>query len=133
MGRSQFLTAVVMNPQPGKKDRQDMLHPPAQHDESGIDIAVAACPTWASMPALIQPLVMHRPTHMTALRRLELACGSLSIDDTSLCRFVPHHAEKLCRSAIKNRLVQSRLCRCPIGLILPRGGIVLRLGMFGHV
>jgi len=88
MVRSQFLTAVVMKPQPGKKDGQDMLHPPAQHDQGGIHISVTAGPTRAGMPALIKPLFVDAPTRVTALRRLEVARGSLSIQDTSFYRFV---------------------------------------------
>jgi putative transposase len=133
MVHSQFLTAVVMKPQPGKKDRQDMLHPPVQQNEGRIDIAVAACPTGADMPALIEPLCVNHPTGMTPLRWLELPCGSLSIQAVSFCRFVPQDAEKLCRRTIQNRFVQSRLGHCPVRLILPSGGILLWLRTFGHV
>jgi len=85
------------------------------------------------MPAVVQPFFHDRPTGMTPLRRFELTRGSLSIQDTSFCRFVPQDAEKLRWCAIQNRLVQSRLRRCPVGLILPCGSILLRLGAFRHV
>ena len=122
-----------MTPQPGQQDGQDMFQPPMQQDQGGIDIPVTACSTRAGMPSLIKPFCVDRPTRVTALRRFEVPCGSLSIDDTSFYRFVPQHAEKLCWRTIQNRLVQSCLRGCPIGLILPCGGILLGLRTFRHV
>jgi len=110
-----------------------MLYSPEQQHQGGIDIPVTARPTGASMPTLIQPLGVYRPASMTALRRFKLMRGGLSIHDASFCRFVSQDAEKLRRCAIQNCLVQPRLRCCPIGLILPCGGIRLRRGTFRHV
>src|SRR5262249_50248034 len=48
-----------------------------------MGIAVATGPTRAAMPAFIKSLWVDRPTHVTALRWLELARGNLSIHDTA--------------------------------------------------
>jgi len=72
-----------------------MFDAPTQQHQRRIEIAVTACPTGAGMPAFTQPLRVDLPALMTALRGLECACGCLSIDHSSFCRFIAKHAEEL--------------------------------------
>lgn len=114
MARSQFLTPVVIRPQPGKKDGEHMRNSPGAYHQHGVGISMATRAAGARMPAVLQPFLRTPATLVTGLRRLEGPRRGLNIHRTSFCRFVPEHAEKLCRSTVQNRFIQSRLGRCTI-------------------
>jgi hypothetical protein len=106
----------------GKKNGQDLRHPQAQHDhvcvsthKGGLDIAVATGPTRAGMPAFITSLCVDRPIRVTALRRLKLARGSLSIHDTSFCRIVPHMLRNYAGVPSRIAVFNSASAAAPLG------------------
>ena len=110
-----------------------MFDAPGQQDQRAIDIAPTARPTGTHVPAFSQWLFDHRSARMTALRGFQGARRSLSIDDTSFCRFVSQDAEELRWSTIQNGFVESSLSCRPIWKMLSGRLILLGLGTTCHV
>jgi hypothetical protein len=80
------------------------------------------------MHSFRQGLLSLSPTSRAGLRRFHLARRNLGQCDTSLFRFVSHHAEKRCWGAVQDTSIQARL----LADIL--SGILLRSpGGTGHV
>ena len=100
---------------------------PGAYHQHCVGISVATRVTGTRVPAVLQPFLRTPATLVTGLRRLERARGGLNIHRTSCCRFVPEHAEKLCRSSVQNRFIESCFGHCAIGEILARYGIRLWL------